>query len=175
MMADCRPLASHHLPLAFRLMHTIRLRGPGQLEPLERYVKNERGEYQSDTLGLPASDRWIMPADWSETMGPGFLGVVRYRRTFHRPSNLATGARVWLVVEPPLSYGLVRLAGRPVGEVEFGSPPGRFDITAMVADRNTLEIDVAHPALDDNWQPKDDGSASIPGGLTGEVRLEIED
>jgi hypothetical protein len=156
-------------------MHTIRLRGPWQLEPLERYVKRDRGGYQSDTIGLPANDRWKMPADWCETMGPDFLGVVRYRRTFHRPSKLTSTAKVWLVVEPPRSYGLVRLGGRPLGEVEFGGPPSRFDITAHLGDRNFLEIDVAHPVLDDDWLPTDDGSVSQTGGLIGEVRLEIEE
>ena len=156
-------------------MHTIRLRGPWQLEPLERYVQCNDGRFQSDTVGLPANERWTMPADWSETMGPGFLGVVRHRRTFQRPSNLGPGAKVWLVIEPPRSYGLVRLGGRPLGEVEFGGSPARFEITAHLADRNTLEIDVAHPALDDDWIPPDDGSIHIPGGLIGEVRLEIEE
>jgi hypothetical protein len=155
-------------------MHTIRLRGPWTLEPLERYVARSFGGFASQTDGLPPRDRWQMPADWCAGMGPDFLGVVQYQRNFNRPTNL-TGERVWLVVEPPRSCGLVRVNGNELGYVRFGAPLGRFDITQLLADHNTVEIDVQHPELDDNWNVPDDGSIYVPGGLVGEVRLEIEE
>ena len=67
------------------------------------------------------------------------------------------------------------LAGQPLGEVRFGGPVGRFDITPLLADRNALEIEVEHPALEVNGCPSEDCDPIAPGGLVGEVRLEIEE
>jgi hypothetical protein len=36
-------------------------------------------------------------------------------------------------------------------------------------------IEVEHPELDDEGNPRDDRSIDISGGLVGEVRLEIEE
>ena len=154
--------------------HIIRLRGPWQLEPLQRFVKRSYGGYDGPTGGLPPNGRWKMPADWCETMGPDFLGVVRYRRTFHRPTNVDPRQRVWLVVEPPRSCGMVRLNGEFLGYARFGAPAGRFDVAHLLTTTNSLEIEVEHPELDENGMPLDDGSVHVPGGLVGEVRLEIE-
>ena len=115
-----------------------------------------------------------MPADWCEPLGPEFLGVVRYSRKFNRPTNLSDD-RVWLVVEPPRSCGHVFVNGRELGYVRFGAPAGRFDITALLQDYNAICIEVEHPELDDAGNAPDDGSVYIPGGLIGEVRLEIEE
>jgi hypothetical protein len=155
-------------------MHTIRLRGPWQLESLQRYVKRGFGGYDSSKIGLTASDRSQMPADWCETMGPDFLGVVRYSRKFNRPTNLRDD-RVWLVVEPPRSCCLVRVNRTFIGHVRYGSAAGRFDITDLIEDHNVVDIDVEHPELDDDGNSPNDGSVCTPGGLVGEVRLEIEE
>jgi hypothetical protein len=154
-------------------MHIIRLRGPWELEPLERYVPPSIGGYASQSSGVPPRDRWQMPADWWETMGHDFLGVVRYSRKFNRPTNLEQD-RVWLVVEPPRSCGLVRVNGHELGYVRFGAPAGRFDITPLLNNHNSVVINVEHPALDDAGNAPNDGSIFVPGGLVGEVRLEIE-
>jgi hypothetical protein len=154
-------------------LHTIRLRGPWQLEPIARFVVRSDGGYVIEANNLPASARATMPADWSASLGPEFLGRVRYVRTFQKPTGLETAERVWLVVEPPRSLGRVRLADVELGTVEFGGPSGRFEITSLLADRNTLEIVVEHPALDDEWPPRAT-NMQMPGGLVGEVRLEIE-
>jgi hypothetical protein len=42
-------------------------------------------------------------------------------------------------------------------------------------DHNRLEIVVDHPALDAAGAANDDGGTRLPGGLVGEVRLEIEE
>jgi len=155
-------------------MHTIRLRGPWQLEPLQRYVKRSRGGYDGPTSGLPPRDRWPMPSDWCEALGHDFLGVVRYSRKFNRATIVADD-RVWLVVEPPRSCGLVRLNGKFLGYVRFGGDAGRFDITGLLEEHNRVDIDVEHPELDEAGNAADDGSEFVPGGLVGEVRLEIEE
>ena len=155
-------------------MHTIRLRGPWQLEALQRYVAHSLGGFVSQAADVSSQVRSQMPADWCETMGQDFLGVVRYRRKFNRPTNLSA-ERVWLVVEPPRSCGLVRVNGQVLGYVRFGAPPGRFDITPLLNDHNSVEIDVEHPELDDAGHAPDDGTVYVTGGLVGEVRLEIEE
>jgi hypothetical protein len=151
-------------------MHTIRLRGPWQLEPILRFVPQADGAYRWVKDGLPPAARETMPADWSSCFGPDFLGRVRYHRIFQKPTGLDSGERVFLVVEPPRSRGAVSISNRLLGEVEQGGLPSRFDITACLADHNRLEIIVEHPRSCDS--PID---AQLPGGLIGEVRLEIEE
>jgi hypothetical protein len=164
-----------HKPSTLNIpLHTIRLRGPWQLEPIRRYVEPGRGGDDISKSGLPPAIQCQMPADWCGTMGHDFLGAVRHSRKFNRPTNLERD-RVCLVVEPPRSCGLVRVNRQVLGYVRFGSAAGRFDITELLEDHNVVEIDVEHPELDDNGNALDDGCAQVPGGLVGEVRLEIED
>ncbi len=86
------------------------------------------------------------------------------RRTFHKPTGLDAGERVWLVVERPAGRAAVRLNGRALGVVEGEASVGRFDVTGRLADGNSLEIDVERAAPD----------AAAAGELVGAVRLEIE-
>jgi hypothetical protein len=156
-------------------MHTIRLRGPWLLEPIERFLRRADGSFDRSTVDLPAGARATMPGDWSHEFGGDFAGRVRYRRTFQKPTGLEAGKRVWLVVEPPRSAGTVTLNDAPLGEVRFGDPPARFDITTTLNEHNRLEIVVAHPRFDAARAAKEDSSWRSPGGLVGEVRLEIEE
>jgi hypothetical protein len=156
-------------------MHSIRLRGPWQLEVVWRYVLDEDGTYRHDRENLPAAVRMTMPADWSAALGGDFLGRVRYCRTFQKPTGLESGERVWLVVESPRSAGVVELNRKRLGDVRGGEGTGRFDITELLEDHNRLEILVEHPAVDDENCAANAGAKSPPGGLVGEVRLEIEE
>jgi hypothetical protein len=155
-------------------MHTIRLRGPWQLEPIERYVRRNDGRYERSTAPL-LSLRAKMPADWAESLGDDFLGRVCYRRTFQKPTGLETAKRVWLVVEPPRSRCVVSLNDYVFGVVQYGGTPARFDITEHLQDHNRLDVLVDHPALDEAGIANDDSDTELPGGLVGEVRLEIEE
>ena len=111
-----------------------------------------RGQMASceiEATDLPPSARATMPADWSESFGAGFLGRVRYMRTFQKPTGLERGDKVWLVVEPPRSLGIVRLGRAASWEPFDGVKPADGSISpSLLADRNTLEIIVDHPALD---------------------------
>jgi len=115
-----------------------------------------------------------MPADWSAALGGDFFGRVGYRRMFNKPTGLDSGARVWLVVEPPRSMARVVWKQKLLGFVHAGGTTGRFDITELLEDHNQLEIIVDHPALDGLRRSSGDPTA-LPGGLVGEVRLEIEE
>jgi hypothetical protein len=156
-------------------MHIIRLRGPWQLEPLEQFLPSGDGHYTRVTEGLPLSARATMPADWSTVLGRGYLGRVRYHRVFQSPTGLDAGERVFLVVEPPRSRGVVSLSRKRLGEVAWGGPAARFHVTDLLEDHNRLEIVVEHPILDEVPSCDDDDSTLFAGGLVGEVRLEIEE
>jgi hypothetical protein len=156
-------------------MHTIRLRGPWSVEPIERFVLQPDGSYRQTEDDLPLATRAVMPAAWSALFGADFLGRVRYRRTFQKPTGLDSGERVWLVVEPARSEACVVWKGNLVGFIYPGEPAGRFDITERLEDHNVLEIFVDHPALDFMRSTVGDPTKLPPGGLVGEVRLEIEE
>ena len=156
-------------------MHIIRLRGPWQVEAVARFVPLPDGSYRPDHDNLPVAARMTMPADWSAVCGADFLGRVRYRRAFNKPTGLESGERVFLVVERPRSWGRGELNGKPLGDVARGESMGRFDVTAILEPHNQLEILVEHPALDGAFPAQDDGDLDAPGGLVGEVWLEIEE
>jgi hypothetical protein len=145
------------------------------VEPIERYVPLGDGRYERSTAGLPRSARATMPADWSGVCGPGFFGRVRYERLFQQLTGLESGERAFLVVEPPRSRGVVQLNRKRLGEVVWGGTPGRFHVTDLLEDPNRLEIIVEHPLLDEGLPADHDDLTTLPGGLVGEVRLEIEE
>lgn len=156
-------------------MHTIRLRGPWQLEPVYRYVPRADGGYDRRPENLPAAARMHMPADWSAAFGGDFLGRVRYVRTFNAPPGLQFDERVWLVVEPQRSEARVDMWNETLGVISANDPSQRFDITHRLSPHNRLEIFVDHPALLEGRSTLGDGASLLPGGLVGEVRLEIEE
>jgi beta-galactosidase/beta-glucuronidase len=131
-------------------MHVIRLHGPWEYEPLTGVGED-----------VPPSGRLTIPADWSETLGADFRGRVRYTRRFHRPTGLIEGQRVWLAVERVEATGAVSLNGQMLGPAAAKGGPFRFDVTDLLARYNVLTIDAE--------------SFDRPGGVTGFVRLEIEE
>ena len=157
------------------MMHVIRLRGPWELEVVARFVVREDGAYEAVKDDLPPGGRATMPADWSDTIGPDFYGRVRYVRTFNKPTGLDSGERVFLVVEAPRSEACVMWKKELLGFVHAGEPPGRFEITDRLEDHNRIEIFVDHPSLDCMRSKVGDPTKLPPGGLVGDVRLEIED
>jgi hypothetical protein len=162
-------------------MHTIRLRGPWQLEPVFRWLPRGDGSFERSEAELSAAAKMQMPADWSAAFGGDFLGRVRYLRTFNAPPGLVPEERVWLVVEPQRSEARVMMSEETLGTVVAGGGAGRFDITHLLSPHNRLEIFVDHPALADLPKLVDgrirdgDDALRLPGGLVGEVRLEIEE
>jgi hypothetical protein len=156
-----------------RDVHKIRLRGPWQVEPLARYVDRGDGTWDIVEEQLPAASKAKMPVDWADTLGAAFHGKVRYVRPFQQPTGLEEGEEVWLVVEPPCSHGEIQLNCTRLGEVHHGRPAARFDVTALLAERNRLEITVAHPQLDSEYRPMGNYEAETCGGLIGDIWLEI--
>jgi hypothetical protein len=140
-----------------------------------RFVLQLDGSYKPIADGLPAAGRMTMPADWSGLLGADFFGRVCYRRTFQKPTGLESGERVWLVVEAARSEAWILWKSELVGFIHPGDVEGRFDITDRLEDHNALEIYVDHPALDCMRSKVGNPVDLPPGGLIGEVRLEIEE
>ena len=146
------------------------------------------GTWELSPNNVPQPVTADMPADWGDTLGPDFRGLVRYTRSFHRPTGLDAGSRVWLVIEDvdfqatvtlnDQSLGVIQLAGSPQARQLFDLPhhpiacPTRFDITDLLAPSNSLVLDILQPPDTANLpRPSRHG---VPGGLIGLVRLEIE-
>ena len=159
-------------------MHTIRLRGPWQLEPVFRYVRRADGGFDRQDADLPAATKMHVPADWSQAFGDDFHGRVCYKRTFHAPPGLVPEERVWLVVEPQRSSACILLANKEKHLLGFVNPQDdtrRFDVTQELSLVNHLEIYVDHPDVDSELSTVGEAELLLPGGLVGDVRLEIEE
>jgi beta-galactosidase/beta-glucuronidase len=136
--------------------HLIRLRGPWQYRVLEPHE---------------ATGRITMPADWGATLGANFRGRVQYVRRFNRPTGLVPGQPVDLVFDGVDALAVVTLNDRPLLEIPPGGEPARIDIAGLLEERNTLVVEVSLP--DDEIVKRPAGREHSPGGLYGEVRLEI--
>lgn len=165
---------------AINRMHTIRLRGPWQYEPLALTVWTADGESvaspagSSELAALPPAGRVTMPCDWSESLGADFRGRVRFTRHFNRPTGLDSNTRVYLAIDEVDAVAEVQLNGNSLGRMRGIDGTWRSEITAILETRNRLEIVVDLPFVSDASaplpRPRD---ARLAGGVTGEVRLEI--
>lgn len=138
-------------------MHFIRLRGPWRYEVQEQLEGDE---------ALSREGKQKLPADWSEVLGAGFRGTVRYRRTFHEPTGLEPGQEVWLSIDRVTSSATIQLNENPLPPYDFSEnsdTPWRQEVRDLLLPTSELIIDVSHPA-----------DAEETGGLTGLVQLEIQ-
>jgi hypothetical protein len=150
--------------------HSIRLRGPWHFEPVARSIATAVGETIDCGDDLPPAGRSTVPSDWGDTLGAGFRGRVRYRRSFNPPSTLEPHERLWLVVEGVDAHGVVSLNGARLGEVAGYAIWSSFNISDLVGPRNEVVIDVELPESGAVVRP---GREKLPGGPIGEVRLEV--
>jgi hypothetical protein len=139
--------------------HRIRLRGPWEAEPVERFVLGLGGQALRITDGLPLARRVTLPGRWGEFGLADFVGVVRLRRRFGLPRRLDDWERVWLTCAGATGQVKWRLNGT---DLDMASDPdGRLEsaVTELLRDRNELAVDVTAEGPD--------------GGLWGEVALEV--
>lgn len=125
--------------------HRIRLRGPWEYEPL-------------GSSALPKS-RMSVPCRWDEAGLKDFVGRVRFQRRFGRPRRLEAHERVWLTFDGVLESANVWLNGQSLGKCGSGIDPFEWEVTTLIDERNELTVEVE--------------STKGPGGITGEVALEI--
>ena len=95
---------------------------------------------------------------------------------FNAPPGLQPDERVWLVVEPQRSEARVMMSEETLGTVAAEGPPQRFDITHRL--ESAQSAGDFRGSSGGRWMEQntaDGGSDRLPGGLVGEVRLEIEE
>jgi hypothetical protein len=115
-----------------------------------------------------------MPSDWGDTLGADFRGRVLYTRSFGRPTGLTASECVDLVIEQVDAFGSCSLNGQPLGKIELGAGALCVEITKLLRPRNVLEIEVELPQVGPSSAPLPRRAREgQPGGLIGEVRLEI--
>ena len=154
--------------------HSIRLRGPWQFQPLAATVMLADGTTQQEACELPPAGTTHIPADWSETLGTGFRGQVRYSRRFGCPTGLQPEDRVELLVERVDALAQVTVNGKPLGEIRFSDGARQWQIAHLLQARNLLEITVELPRLSSHSAKLSrPGRTGMAGGLIGEVRLVI--
>jgi len=157
-------------------MHLIRLRGPWEYQVLARFGRDETENIRQDASELPAGSV-RMPSDWGETLGNDFRGRVRYRRRFNCPTGLDKGQVVYVCLAAVDCFGEVSLNGTTLGRVVGDRPNQRFHVTGLLQSANELSVVVELPHDDPNSDPlpRPAGREDLPGGLIGDVRLEIEE
>jgi beta-galactosidase/beta-glucuronidase len=156
-------------------MHPIRLRGPWELEIVARY-EQDGAVYRVVPTELEAQRKATTLGDWGPILGDDFRGQVRYLRRFNRPTGLTPSTRVDLVIERVDATARVLLNGQTIGELTFETGVGRWDVTTQLKYRNEFLIDVVCPEISPDGTALSRGERSdSPGGLLGEVRLEIFD
>ncbi|QDV66540.1 hypothetical protein Poly24_02270 [Rosistilla carotiformis] len=126
--------------------HTIRLRGPWKLTPLEA----------PNAQPLPGQ----IGQSWDRFI-EGYAGPVLYVRHFNRPTGLSTEDRVELAITDCVGTAHVSLNETPLANFAAEQTPFRIDITAHLQLSNQLAIEIIPPAL------------PCPAGITGDVQLEI--
>lgn len=163
-------MAAHLPPI-----HKIRLRGPWTCEPLAWTQLLPNGEMLDVARPLPAAGTLVLPADWSSIVGVDFRGRVKFTRRFGRPTGLDAHTSVFLVVDAVDQRATIELNGERLGEKSADQPPWRREISERLLPGNKLVIVVELPATTESSPPlpRPGRSSSDPGGLIGEVRLEI--
>jgi beta-galactosidase/beta-glucuronidase len=158
-------------------LHVIRLRGPWEFVPLAEFVEPVTAEscrVVESTADLPPAGRLQMPGDWGASLGVAFRGRVEFRRRFGRPTGIDGGERVWLVCDGADAWAKLTLNGEPLGHVAGPAEAAEFDVTGLLRERNELAAVVECPRRAADGACLDRGPrADLPGGLIGEVRLEI--
>ncbi len=156
-------------------MHTIRLRGPWQIAALARTVLIAADLTAAEPGELPAATETAVPSNWGDVLGSDFRGTARYTRWFGRPTNLSPEERVSIVIALVDWRATVVLNGEMLGSQTLSDGERKYDITRLLKPRNELQIAVELPRVADSGvslvRP---GREHLPGGLIGEVRLEIE-
>jgi hypothetical protein len=138
--------------------HRIRLRGPWECEPIERWIRVHDGTTKTSKESLPPKRTMTLPCRWMEGGLGDFAGKVRYLRRFGRPGRIDAHERVWLTFGGADAIAEVWLNGQFLGCKVGICDAFEFDVTTLLQSRNNLVVEVEG----------DEG-----GGLNGEVALEI--
>jgi hypothetical protein len=114
-----------------------------------------------------------VPGDWSSLVPAEFRGTLQFTRFFNRPTGIDASVEVHLCFALVDGHAEVALNGESLGIACWPDCPQRFNITHLLENRNEL---VVRLSLLDTPRPTPrppSRGADSPGGLIGEVQLEI--
>jgi hypothetical protein len=133
--------------------HRMHLKGPWKFEWLTEHSESS----------VPKTGRVKMPVDWVTAFGMT-TGSVRFRRRFHKPTNLDPDETVWIVLDGVGGAGPVSVNGTILGVVHSAEEPQKFDMTPLLQQASELIIELEfHPSAEN----------SNLGGLFAPVAIEI--
>lgn len=104
-----------------------------------------------------------MPKDWRAVFGE-VSGRARFRRKFHRPTNLEPHESVFVVLTEVRGEGRVRLNDLSIGSFDSKGESAEFEISSSMKSFNELDVEIT-------FDPTSEEDTS--GGLFGVVALEI--
>ena len=142
-------------------IHRIQLKGPWEYEwlsPGSGPLGRTDGNPHSERTG-----RVTMPADWVSLFGE-LSGTVRFRRRFHRPTNLDPHERVFVAFAAIGGTGTVSVNGTEIGRLSTSSEVQRFEMTNVLKPFSELTVELEF-VLERDGQP---------GGLWSVVAIEID-
>jgi hypothetical protein len=143
--------------------YRIQLRGPWEFEPLTRADIGPDGAIVWTTEALPPAGRAQLPASWQDVLGD-FRGRVRFRRRFHRPTNLTVDDRVRIVFEAVGGSGPVSINEHEIGRLQASDKSQAFEITRLLRGNDELVVELECTSV-----------ADAQTGLYGAVLLEIRE
>ena len=134
--------------------HHINLRGPWQYEWVSA---------PADGIAPPTAGRTTLPATWQDLFGPA-PGTARFRRRFHRPTNLEPHEQVRIRFENLGGSAVVALNGTQLGTISRAQSAAAFNVTDHLKPSNELTVDVT-------FDPRHDSPTHT--GLLAPVVIEI--
>ena len=134
--------------------HCISLRGPWQYE---------WASPPADGTASPTAGRTTIPVSWQDLFG-STPGTARFRRRFHRPTNLDPHEQVRIRFENLGGSAVVALNRAQLGTISRAQSAAAFNITDYLKPSNELTVDVT-------FEPRHDSPTHT--GLLAPVVIEI--
>lgn len=132
--------------------HRINLRGPWDYQWLDGH-------------GVPSSTQGTiaMPCEWRLIFGAA-AGTARFRRKFHKPTNLESHEVVKIVLTEIRGSGTVSLNGDHLADFSSSGEAVEIEITPFLNPFNELSIDLKFDPI---------VNSAVQGGLFGVTAIEI--
>src|SRR5260370_41546953 len=118
--------------------HTIRLRGPWEVEPVARMVRSADGHVETLATPVPPRFRMTMPGRWDQGGLADFVGRLRFRRRFGYPGRIDAHERVWLTFAGVPGAAEAWLNDQTLGRHDGPAEPFEFEGTDLLNGRNEL-------------------------------------
>ncbi len=151
-----------------RTPHRMHLRGPWEYEWLHGPGVAPGVDRADSSAPFAKTGRVKLPGSWQSQFG-AVAGAVRFRRHFHRPTNLEPHERVVIAFDGIGGTARVWLNGRaldPTDRFIAEDAPEllRYEITGLLANANELVVEIDFDAT---------ATGESPGGLWGPVAIEV--